>query len=254
MTPVIALIATGLGLLAATAATARRPSAPIPDLDGYRRRWAALHGGYDPRANAWLHGWLRLTYRLARPLARAGVSPDILTLWGAWFAFAVFVPAQAGQRWPLLAGLLVVVSGWSDTLDGCVAALTDRASRWGYVLDSVVDRVVDAVHLLAVWSVGGPAWLALVAGACGFLQEYTRARAGNAGMGEVGVVTVGERATRVIVTALALLLGGVLVGRAAAMATLGLAVLAALSVISLGQVLVYVRRRLGTGAAAAGEG
>ena len=43
-----------------------------------------------------------------------------------------------------------------------------------------------------------------------FLLEYLRARAGNAGFDEVGVVTVAERPTRVIVLAPTLAVCGVL--------------------------------------------
>lgn len=76
------------------------------------------------------------------------------------------------------------------------------------------------------------------------LQEYARARAGNAGMGEVGVVTVWERPTRVILTA-ALLLGcGLLPGSADLIATGGAAVWVVLGLIGLTQLLVVVRGRL----------
>lgn len=244
MMGLIALLVTGVALGALSLATARRPAAAIPGFEGYLRRWSPLHGGYDARANVWLLGWLRLSYAVARPLARRGVLPDVLTLWGVWLALAVFVPAQAGGRWPLLAGWVLVASGLADTLDGCVAVLTDRATRWGYVLDSLVDRVTDIVYLLAVVGVGGRPGPALVAGTAFFLLEYLRARAGNAGMDEVEVVTVGERAMRVIFCAVGIFFGGVFPGQAERIATLALAALAVFSVIAFAQLVVAVRRRL----------
>ena len=48
-----------------------------------------------------------------------------------------------------------------------------------------------------------------------FLQEYTRARAAAGGMAEIGVVTVWERPTRVIVTAMFVLGAGIYVSAAA---------------------------------------
>jgi phosphatidylglycerophosphate synthase len=242
--PLLALLASGAALVAVTLATARRPSQPIPAFGEYLRRWAPLHGGYDARGNAWLLGWLRVSYSAARPLARRGLLPDVLTLWGLWLAFAVFVPAHAGGRWPLLAGWVLVASGLADTLDGCVAVLTDRATRWGYVLDSTVDRVVDVVYLVAVVEVGGRADLAIFAGIAFFLLEYLRARAGNAGMDEIGVVTVGERAMRVILAAAGLFFAGVFVARSELVATLALAALAVVSVVAFAQLAVAVRRRL----------
>ena len=51
---------------------------------------------YDPRTgNPWLRGWLTMVYAIARPLARRGVQPDVLTISAIWLAGAVFVPADA---------------------------------------------------------------------------------------------------------------------------------------------------------------
>jgi phosphatidylglycerophosphate synthase len=246
VSPVVALLAVAwVALAVLTIVKARRPALAVPDLAGYFDRWQALHGGYDPRAGSvWLRGWLVLAYRVARPLARVGVLPDVLTLWTVWLALAVFVPAQAGGRWPLLGGLVLVLSGLGDTLDGCVAALTDRATRWGYVLDSVVDRLNDVIYLLAVVAIGGAPAVAVVAGVAFFLLEYLRARGANAGAGEVGTVTVGERANRVILTALGLIFAAVFVDHAALVATIALAALAGLSLIGLAQLAVAVRRQL----------
>jgi CDP-diacylglycerol--glycerol-3-phosphate 3-phosphatidyltransferase len=244
MIPLVALLAAAAALATVTLATARRPAAPVPDVGGYLARWSPLHGDYDPRRNAFLLGWLRLSYALARPLARRGVLPDVLTLWGLWLAFAVYVPARAGGRWALAAGLVLVASGLADTLDGCVAVLTERTTRWGYVLDSVVDRACDVVYLFAVVAVGGRADLALAAGLAFWFLEYLRARAGNAGMARVEVVTVGERATRVICCALGLVVAGLLPARAALAADLALGVLALLSAAGVAQLLVAVRRTL----------
>jgi CDP-diacylglycerol--glycerol-3-phosphate 3-phosphatidyltransferase len=240
----IALLIGALALVILALATARRPEAPIPDREGYFARWQALHGGYDPGGNPWVRGWLTLSYWIARPLAGRGVLPDVVTLWSVWLAFAVFVPAAAGGRWPILAGWILVFSGLGDGIDGCVAVLTGRATRWGYVLDSAVDRVNDVIYLFAVVSVGGAPALAIAAGVAFGLLEYVRARAANAGMGDIGVVTVGERAMRVILCSAGIHFGGVFVAHARLVATLGLAALTTFSVVGLGQLLVAVRRQL----------
>jgi CDP-diacylglycerol--glycerol-3-phosphate 3-phosphatidyltransferase len=112
------------------------------------------------------------------------------------------------------------------------------------VLDSVVDRVSDALYLVALWVVGAPGWLCVVGGALMGLQEYTRARAGNAGMSEIGVVTIWERPTRVIVTAMFLLGAGLYAASAQQWATAGAAAWATLGVVGLAQLVVVVRRVL----------
>ena len=210
--------------------------------DGYLDRWSQLHGGYDPRASPWARGWLSLTYACARPLVR--VPPDLLTAAGVVVTAGVLPLSAAGGRWALLAVLVVVVSGLLDNLDGCVAVVTGRESRWGYVLDSLADRVCDALYLLALWLLGAPGELCALAGALTWWQEYARARAGNAGMGEIGVATVWERPSRVIVTAFALAAVGGWPARSEGLATAGAGVSAGLAVVAIVQLLAVVRRTL----------
>jgi phosphatidylglycerophosphate synthase len=223
----------------------RRP--PLPDRAEYLRRWSRLHGGAS--TGGLVGFWLALMHRLARPLARLGVGPDPITIAGLLVAIVAAPVASGGGRWPLLAAGLVVISGLVDNLDGAVAVLTGRATGWGFVLDSVCDRVADAGYLVALWLAGAPGWLAVLGGGLAGLQEYLRARAGAGGMAEVGVVTVAERPTRVIVTAMFLLAAGVYPDAAAGWAGAGAALWAGLGLIGFGQLAVAVRRRLrdGTG-------
>ncbi len=245
MTGVALLVLTGVLLVVLGLVTARRPEHEIPDREGYFDRWSVLHGGYDPRTgNPWLRGWLTMVYTIARPLARRGVQPNLLTISSTWLAAAVFLPAEAGGRWAILAGVILVLSGLFDTLDGCVAVLEGRATRWGYVLDSAVDRVNDAIYLAAVVSVGAPLKLAVACGFLFFFLEYVRARAGNAGGDEVGRITIAERANRVIFLSASILFGGVFLGYRELIATTGMALITALTVVGIGQLLVVVRRQL----------
>ena len=238
----VALLAAALAAL--TVATARRPDGPVPDRSGYFDRWSALHGGYDPRGSVWARGWLGLVHRAAVPLARRGVAPDVLTLWGVVVALGVVALAEPGARWPLLAVLVLVASGLLDSLDGGVAVLTGRATPFGAVADSLVDRVSDGLYLVALWRLGAPGPLVVAGGALMVLQEYARARATAGGMDDVGVVTVWERPTRVVVTALALASAGLLPGLATPVAAVGAAAWVGLGTVGLTQLLVVVRRRL----------
>jgi CDP-diacylglycerol--glycerol-3-phosphate 3-phosphatidyltransferase len=245
VTGLAVLAVTGLLLVVLALATAERPAHEIADRDGYFDRWSQLHGGYDPRtATVWVRFWLTLVYRIARPLARRGVQPDVVTLSSVWFALAVFVPASEGGHWPVLAGWVLVASGLFDTLDGCVAVLEKRTTKWGYVLDSLVDRVNDVIYLAAVVSVGAPVELAIACGVGFFLLEYARARAGNAGGDDVGRVTVGERPMRVIFLSASIHFGGVFVAHADTVATVGLSVMTAFTAVGLVQLLVAVRSQL----------
>lgn len=225
-------------------ARARPPAQPVPDLDGYLARWRELHGGYDPATNVWVRGWLRLAYAVAGPFARRGVHPHALTAATVWLALIALATALAGGRWPLLGVVAVVASGLGDAVDGAVATLTDRASRWGFVLDSVTDRVSDVLYVAVLLALGAPLELAAPTAVGIIGLEYVRARADLAGAGAVGTVTVGERASRVICAGVGLLAAGAVPAYAALMATISLGVLAAATVVGLGQLLVAVRRQL----------
>lgn len=239
---IVALTVLWAGVL--SYATARRPEGDIPDLEGFTDAWSSLHGDADPRSNPWVRGWLAVTYTAARPLARVGVLPHALTLWSVVLAVAVMAAADGGGRWPLVAALLVVLSGLADGLDGCVAVLTGRSSRWGYVVDSAVDRLADVLYLVALWFLFGSGPLAVTAGVLGWMGEYVRARAGSAGMTEIGVVTVGERATRIVVIAFTLAAAGLFPEQAPLVANVGLGALVLIGLAGLIQLLPVVRTGL----------
>lgn len=181
----------------------------VGNWNGYAVAWSRLHGGFDPRrAGPAVRGWLRTAYEVGAVLARAGIPPAAVTLAG--LVASVSVPVLAGQSASrlALAALFVVLSALADSVDGAVAVVSGRTSRLGYVYDSVADRVGEACWLAAFWVVGAPAPLVVVLGAACWLHEYVRARATAAGMTEIGVVTVGERPTRVGAAAGGLLLAG----------------------------------------------
>jgi CDP-diacylglycerol--glycerol-3-phosphate 3-phosphatidyltransferase len=166
-------------------------------------------------------------------LARTGISPSAVT----WVGFLLSVAAAlliTGGRW-LVAGLLVLVAGFLDALDGALARRTNRVTRFGAALDSSLDRLSEAALLLGilVWYVrDGSATGALLAGVTlsfSFMVSYIRARAEGLGLDcQVGMVT---RPERVLLLVLGLLSGQV---------TIALMVIAALSLITAGQRLIYV--------------
>ncbi|MCA1720006.1 MAG: CDP-alcohol phosphatidyltransferase family protein [Actinobacteria bacterium] len=245
MTGFLLLALFGVALVVLALVTARKPGVEPADRDGYFDRWQVMHGGYDPRTgSAWLRGWLTMVHFLARPLARIGVQPDVVTISSIWLAGLVIVLSDVGGRWWIAAGWTMVASGLFDTLDGCVAVLEDRTTKWGYVLDSMVDRITDCMFLVAVVIVGCPLRLAIVLGVGFFLMEYLRARAGNAGGDEVGRITMAERPTRVILLSPSIHFSGVFLGLSDVLPVIGPSVLLAMTAISLVQLAVTVRRQL----------
>ncbi len=216
----------------------------LPSRDDYFARWSALHGGYDPRGSRLVGGWLSVVYVLARPFARLRVAPDAVTLLGLVVAAGVPGLVHLGGRWLFAASAVCVLSAAADSLDGVVAVLTDRVTAFGAVLDSVVDRGSDLLYVLAFWFAGAPVGVCVAGGALMLLQEYLRARATASGLSEIGIVTVWERPTRVIVTTMFLLGAAIYPGSAGRWAAAGAWAWVGLGVVGFSQLLVVVRARL----------
>jgi CDP-diacylglycerol--glycerol-3-phosphate 3-phosphatidyltransferase len=209
----------------------------------YLAAWSRWHGGTGTES-ALVRGWLSAAYALARPLA--GVPPVVATAFGLLVAASAIGPAAAGGGWLVAAGVLVGLSGLLDSLDGALAIGTGRASRRGFVLDSVVDRLTEVAYAVALWVAGAPGWLAVGFGALCWLPDYLRARAGQAGVRETGSISIWERPTRVAMTGMTLGGAGVLsgVGLAGTAVTAGAAVGTVLGAVGVVQLGLWLRDAL----------
>lgn len=205
----------------------------------YFERWGRLHGGLDPRTSIPVQAWLSISYVLARPLAALRLSPNMVTLLG--LLVALTVPYFAATQRLLLAGALALVAGIIDNLDGAVAILTGKSSDFGYVWDSVADRVGDVALLVGLGLAADSPWPAGAAAFLSLLQEYARARAYAVGFREIGVISLSERPTRVLVSGMFLIAAAV---AGPLWATVGGWVALVLSILGLGQVLWAIRARL----------
>jgi CDP-diacylglycerol---glycerol-3-phosphate 3-phosphatidyltransferase len=182
---------------------------------------------------------------LARLLVRLGVSPDLVTTVGA---LGVCVGALwLYPRGQLAVGTAVVtVFALSDMVDGTMARLSGRSSRWGAFLDSTLDRIADAAIFsgLVLWFAGRGAdgllvALALTCLVVGALVSYAKARA--EGLGLTADVGIAERSERLVVVLLTTFLHGIGVPYVLAGGLLLLAVASAVTVV---QRMVAVRRQI----------
>jgi CDP-diacylglycerol--glycerol-3-phosphate 3-phosphatidyltransferase len=135
-------------------------------------------------------------------LVRRGVSPDVVTLIGT---LGVVVGALAFYpRHEFFVGTVVItLFVFADLLDGTMARMTGRSSRWGAWLDSTLDRIGDAAVFggIALWFAGDGNDLLLTALAIyclstGGIVSYARARA--EGLGMTANVGITERADRLV--------------------------------------------------------
>jgi CDP-diacylglycerol--glycerol-3-phosphate 3-phosphatidyltransferase len=174
----------------------------------------------------------------ARLLARTPVTPNTITWLGFVLAVGGAVLIVLGQL--LAAGLVVLVAAFFDIIDGALARLTGRATPFGAVLDSTLDRLSESVLLIGIlvlYAGNGNVYPVLLVAATlvfSLLVSYIRARAETLGLDcQVGLFTRGER---VILLVLGLCLSPV-VGWALPFALL---IILAFSFVTVIQRLVYV--------------
>lgn len=124
-------------------------------------------------------------------------------------AAAFWTPAAGGAA---VGGLLILVSGFFDIVDGSVARATGRVSKRGGFLDSTLDRVAEIAIFLGILEGGlaRPDWV-LVALSLSLLVSYTRAKADALGTSLSGV-GIGERSERLIALAVFSIAGFVTYG------------------------------------------
>jgi CDP-diacylglycerol--glycerol-3-phosphate 3-phosphatidyltransferase len=85
---------------------------------------------------------------IAKLISWTGISPDGVTLVG--FLLMVVVGLVISQGHLQLAGALLILAGIFDAIDGALARLLDRATRFGAFLDSTMDRFSEAAIFLGV--------------------------------------------------------------------------------------------------------
>jgi CDP-diacylglycerol--glycerol-3-phosphate 3-phosphatidyltransferase len=197
------------------------------------------------------HQTRRTAERLVAPLARIGVTPNGLTIFGLLLNAVAALLLAMGAFLP--GALMVLFAGAFDMFDGALARATNRKTDFGAFSDSTVDRYSEAVVFLGllvaflrqVGQAGGQAggdWLPLagvvlcyVAAIGSLMVSYTRARAEGPPVSLNAEVGWLQRPERIVILGIGLLLP----------APWLLAVLAALAVltqVTVVQRVLHVRR------------
>lgn len=151
--------------------------------------WSKLHG--DAKVSGIVKGWLSISFPVSKALAKIRVTPNALTILGLVFGILLYMNSSA-----IWAPLILVISLICDGVDGSLAIITRQSSKWGALLDSVVDRLTEVFWVLALYSLGVDSKILITVLILASTQEYLRARAGGVGLKQVGVVTVAERPVR----------------------------------------------------------
>jgi CDP-diacylglycerol---glycerol-3-phosphate 3-phosphatidyltransferase len=150
---------------------------------------------------------LRVVFtRLLNPfgtwLARIGVTPNAITIFGTLGAVTSALVFFT-RGWWMTGTLLIWAFVMLDMLDGLVARVSGKSSKFGAVLDSTCDRFADAAVFGAIgwyFALHGQRWMLLGALLClvlGAVTSYLRARAEAAGL--TCNVGIAERTDRLII-------------------------------------------------------
>lgn len=110
----------------------------------------------------------------------------------------------------LLAGVMIILCGFFDLLDGQVAVKTNKKSLFGAIFDSTLDRYSEFFIYLGIayyfrhhWAL----WLCFLTFFGSFMVSYTRARAEGLGIEcQIGIM---QRAERIGLLAIGSLFGSI---------------------------------------------
>ena len=86
---------------------------------------------------------------VAAGLAKIGLSPNAVTLFGLVGAGVSAYLFSLEFLW--VGGVVLLVAGAVDLFDGALARATGRVSKFGALLNSVVDRLSEITVLLGQW-------------------------------------------------------------------------------------------------------
>jgi CDP-diacylglycerol--glycerol-3-phosphate 3-phosphatidyltransferase len=141
---------------------------------------------------------------VGRVLVRWRVTPNSVTYFGLLLTIGVAILTALGQiRW---AGIVYVAAAVCDAMDGTVARVSGKGSRFGAFLDSSIDRLEESVVFLGLiiyYAREGGEWeipLILVVTVGSLMVSYARARAEALAVScKVGLMTRPPRVAVMIV-------------------------------------------------------
>ena len=141
--------------------------------------------------------------KMGRGFAATGLSANFWTFVGLGFALVAAVIYGMGVEFGLIiGGVLLLVSGFFDMVDGQVARVTGKSSKKGEYLDSMFDKISEVAIFLGIL-IGGYAepYIVLLAITLSLLVSYARAKSDLINIKLQGI-GIGERAERLLVIAI----------------------------------------------------
>jgi len=146
--------------------------------------------------------------KIGKGFASTGISPNGWSCIGLTFAFAsAFIYGWNIEFSLIIGGIVLLIAGFFDIVDGQVARVSQKVTRTGGFLDSIFDKIAEVTIFLGIL-IGGFAepYLVFLAITLSLLVSYTRSRAESLGVKLQGI-GIGERAERLLVIAIIGIIG-----------------------------------------------
>ena len=146
--------------------------------------------------------------KIGKGFASTGLPANFWTAIGLVFALASALTYGLGIEYGLIiGGVLLLVSGFFDIVDGQVALVKGTTSKKGGYLDSMFDKIAETAIFLGIL-IGGyvEPYLVLLAITLSLLVSYARAKSDSLNIKLQGV-GIGERAERLLVIAVIGIIG-----------------------------------------------
>ncbi len=134
---------------------------------------------------------------LGKSLSKTGLSPNALTFIAT--VISLLSGVAFSMRFIWMGVLLILVTGFFDMLDGAVARASGRVTRFGAVLDHVLDRYAEYFILIGVVLGGFVDWFWGVFALFGMIMaSFTRAKAESVGGLSSCTVGIAERQEKLL--------------------------------------------------------
>ena len=175
---------------------------------------------------------------IGKAAGNLGLSANVLSILALLVSVAAAVLYSRSDA--LLGALVLLLSVFLDMLDGAVARATQTASKFGAVLDHVLDRYVEYFVVIGIVAGGFATWFWGLFALIGMLMaSYSRAAAESVGGLASCTVGIAERQEKLLL----ILAGSILVGVWTYSLELSLVLVGVLSHVTVAQRLIYARQQ-----------
>ncbi|HRX29460.1 MAG TPA: CDP-alcohol phosphatidyltransferase family protein [Saprospiraceae bacterium] len=177
---------------------------------------------------SWKDKGQQLVYRIINPLIelliKLGITPNMVTFLGLLLnvvASVIFIygaehGSRSDHRYVGYGGLAILLGGLMDMVDGRLARVSNKSSKYGALFDSVLDRYSEMIMFLGIcyylvsFKYFYSSLFAFIAMIGSIMVSYTRARSEGLGVSAKGGMM--QRPERILIIGISALLCGIVSG------------------------------------------